>query len=249
MDYSTFFSQGEGAHKKTGKNVFYSLGHDDAYPDVYYSDKKDLFYDIECLMFPDHCRRGVREDTNLSIEIRRKKMGDFVFVLGGDCLITDKIAELFEKEGFTGYELREVDVANKVLPFKLWQIFVVGKAKIHADCGMKEVYHCKYCDFIAHRGFSDSTGIIIDESTWNGSDFFMMEEYGYVFVTERVKKVIEDYKLTGALLVPSTELRCDETLKYDQNWTKKQWKEYFENEDKKKLDWTLRRWKKYFESP
>jgi hypothetical protein len=117
-----------------------------------------------------------------------------------------------------------------VLPFKLWQIIVVGKAQIHPDSGVREIYRCEHCDLVRHRAFNDSTGIIIDENSWDGSDFFMMEVYGYVFVTERVKKVIEEHKLTGVELTPSTELRYGDFVKFDQDWTKEQWKEYFENE-------------------
>ena len=219
----------EQEKQRQSNNVFYRLGHDDAYPDVWYNSKKDHFYGVKCPVFSGHSRAG-RNDENLSIVIKRKKMGDFVYTAFCDWLITDKTAEIFEKEGLTGYKLREVDVANKVLPFKLLEIIVLGKAQIHPDSGVREIYRCEHCDLVMHRAFNDSTGIIIDENSWDGSDFFMMEVYGYVFVTERVKKVIEEHKLTGVELTPSTELRYGDFVKFDQDWTKEQWKEYFENE-------------------
>jgi hypothetical protein len=172
-----------------------------------------------------------RNDENLSIVIKRKKMGDFVSTPFSDWLITDKTAEIFENEGLTGYKLREVDVSNKVLPFKLWQIMVLGKAKITPDSGMKEIYRCDYCGLVKRGVSNDKTGIIIDENTWDGSDFFRIEQNKIViFVTEKVRKVINDYKLTGVLLVPSTEIKLGHSLTDDdKNWSKEQWKEYYED--------------------
>jgi hypothetical protein len=158
-------------------------------------------------------------------------MGDFVSTVFSDWLITDMIADLFEKQRLTGYKLREVDISNKVLPFKLWEIVVIGRANIHSDSGMKVIYQCEHCGLVMHGASNESTGIIIDKKTWDGSDFFELEESRrVVFVTEKVKKVIDDHKLTGVLLVPSTELRLGySSANVDQNWSTKQWKEYFEH--------------------
>ena len=212
--------------------MFYTIVFDDEYPDVWYNSKKDHFYTVECPVFPDHIR-GERNDESLSIEIKRKKMGDFIFTPFCDCLITDKTAELFEKEGLTGYKLREVDVSNKVLPFKLWEIRVLGKAKITPDSGMKEIYRCEHCDLVMYGVSNDKTGAVIDESTWDGSDFFRIEQNQIIiFVTEKVKNVIDDHKLTGVFLVPSTELQLGYSeTDDDKNWSKEQWKEYFEEVD------------------
>jgi hypothetical protein len=209
--------------------MFYRLDFDDQYPDVWYNSKKELHKSVICPVFPGH-NRVERNEEKLSVEIKRKKMGDFVLIVGSGWLVTDRVSEIFEKERLTGYQLQEVDVCNKVLPFKLWQIIVVGKAKIHPDSGVREIYRCEHCDLVMHKAFNDSTGIIIDENSWDGSDFFTTEEYElFFFVTERVKKVIEEYKLKGVALTPSTELRYgDFESKFDQDWTKEQWKEYFE---------------------
>jgi len=222
----------EKLKNRQSNKVFYQLHYDDKYPDVWFNSKKIQFSMIECSMFPDH-NRGERKNENLSIEIKRMKMGDLVSTPFSDWLITDKTAEIFEKEGLTGYKLREVDVSNKVLPFKLWEIMVVGRAKITPDSGMKEIYRCEHCNLVMYGVSNDKTGIVIDENTWDGSDFFRIKENQIaIFVTEKVKKVINDHKLTGAYLVPSTELQLGYSeTEDDKNWSKEQWKEYFEEKD------------------
>ena len=209
--------------------IFYKLKIDDKYPCPWYNDKVDHFDRVICPKHPGH-QRGVRNEHPLSIEIKKFKFGDFVSTVYSDWLITDRVAEIFESNHLTGYELRPVDVCNATLPFPLWEIVVTGKAEPHPDSGIKEIYRCEYCGSIKRRAFNDSTGIIIDEATWDGSDFFRIEAYPkYIFVVEKVKKIIEEYHLAGTLLIPSTELRV-RSLKYDQDWTKEQWKEYFERD-------------------
>ena len=210
--------------------MFYSLEEDDEYPVVEYDDDKDLFREVECPVFQDHIRME-RNDENLSIVLKRKKMGDFVSTADSDWLIPDKTADLFKKHNLSGYKLREVDVSNKVLPFKLWEIIVVSKAKVHPDSGMKKIFSCEHCGAVIYGASDENTGIIIDESEWDGSDFFTVEENeNYIFVTNRVKKIIEDNKLTGVLLVPSTDLSFGYAPPgTDRNWSIEQWNEYFKS--------------------
>jgi len=203
---------------------------DDQYPEVWYNSKIDHFRSIDCPVFPGHAR-AKRNDSNLSIEIKRKKMGDFVSTVYSDWLITDKTAELFKKLKLTGYKLRNVNISNKIVPFELWEFIVVGKAKIHSDSGVKELYHCEHCDLFVRGTSCDSKGVIIDESTWDGSDFFSIEEKDTcVLVTEKVKKIFDIHKLTGILLVPCTEYYLDDIFDSNNNeWSKEQWKEFYES--------------------
>jgi hypothetical protein len=78
--------------------------------------------------------------------------------------------------------------------------------------------------------FNDDVGIKIAENSWDGSDFFETEEYCVTnLISEKVKKIIDDHKLKGAMLIPGADydgLELDSWL--DRNWTAEQWKEYFE---------------------
>ena len=209
--------------------MFYILDSDNKYPDVWYNERKVPFSRVDCPVFSGHSRAEKNND-NISIEIKRKKMGDFVSTVFSDWLITERTAVIFEKQQLTGYKLREVDISNKVLPFKLWEIIAVGKAKIHPDSGLKELYRCEHCGLVIHGHSNNNIGIKIDISTWDGCDFFNIEEnQTCVFVSENVKKVVGDHRLTGVLFLPSTELSLGYTFTdADQNWTKEQWRKHFE---------------------
>jgi hypothetical protein len=210
--------------------TFYKLEHDRKYKSVWYNNTEKHFNDVECPVFPRH-RRVKKNDENLSVLIKGKKMRDFVFTAYDDLLITDKTAQIFEEHRLTGYKLREVEVANKKLPFKLWQVIVVGKAKLHPDVGMKEVYRCEHCNYASHVAFNSDVGIKIAENSWDSSGFFDTEEYHFTnLVSEKVKKIIDDRKLTGALLIPGANFSYND-FTYDifnRNWTAEQWKEFFE---------------------
>jgi hypothetical protein len=191
--------------------IFCKMNRDDQYPSVWYNDRVDHFDTVICPRHPEH-RRAPRNDRALSIEIKKNKLGDFVPTVYGDWLITDTLAYIFKKNNLTGYKLRPVDVCNRELPFKLWELMVVGKGgDAHPDSGITLAYHCEHCGRKKYYAFKNSTGIIVDENNWDGSDFFTVTAYPkYVFVTEKVKGIIEKNRLKGVVLIPSTELRREE---------------------------------------
>ncbi|MCL2048797.1 MAG: hypothetical protein FWG87_08725 [Defluviitaleaceae bacterium] len=71
--------------------VFYLLRHDESYPRIWYNDDASPFETIICPKHKWH-QRGVRnENLNLSILVKKKKLGDFVSTVYSDWLITDKV--------------------------------------------------------------------------------------------------------------------------------------------------------------
>ena len=212
--------------------VFYSLERDDRYPDVWYNSKVKHFKKVVCPQYNGHQRGARDEGAGLSVEVKKKKIGDLVSTVYSDWLITDRVAALFKGHGLTGYTLKPVDVCNMTLPYKLWELVATGKADYDPACGIKEIYRCEYCGVICRRHYSDSTGIMIDGASWDGNDFFIIEPYPkFIFTTEKVKELIEGERLKGGALILSTELRHGGNMMlYDEDYTKEQWKEYFERD-------------------
>ena len=55
-------------------------------------------------------------------------------------------------------------------------------------------------------GMGDRMGLYFDESSWDGSDFFCPEgENMWMFATERVKNLFEEYMIKGFEFTPLTE--------------------------------------------
>jgi len=91
----------------------------------------------------------------------------------------------------------------------LRELIITGKGgEPHPDCGMFLKYKCNHCNRTIYTGFSNETGLIVDESNWDGSDFFTVYPLPlFYLVTENVKKVIESHNLKGIKLIKSTDLR------------------------------------------
>ena len=187
---------------------FYKLKYDEKYPNAWYNDKVDIFLSIKCPVYDGHQRAKRNRDQNLSIEIKKPKMGDFVTTVFSDWLITDRVAEIFEKNKLTGYNLRPVDICNYKFDFSLWELNVTGTAgKAHPDSGIFIEEYCGYCNNIKFSPIKKGTGIIINENTWDGSDIFTIEEFWkFIFVTDKVKEIIEQNKFKGVLFIKPNEL-------------------------------------------
>lgn len=195
--------------------MFYELEKDDRYPNVWYSDSDDFdpFIAIKCPKYPEH-QRGKRDiNVNLWIDIKKPKMGDFVSTVYSDWLITDRVAEIFKAHNLTGYKLHPVKVCNKTLDFNLWELVITGSAgRAHPDSGLNLRLHCEYCGLTRYTPIKKGLGIIVNEESWDGSDFFtIIEYYKYILITEKVKKIIEENNLKGVRLVLPSELEIDET--------------------------------------
>ncbi|MCM1564675.1 MAG: hypothetical protein NC238_01725 [Dehalobacter sp.] len=194
--------------------MFYVLRKDDRYPNVWYSDDDafDPFIGVKCPKFPGH-QRGERDiNVNLWIDIKKPKMGDFVATVYSDWLITDRVVAIFKEQNLTGYELHPVKICNKKLGFNLWELVVTASAgKAHPDSGIYVKEHCEYCGSTVYSPIKKGVGIIVDETRWDGSDFFtIIEYYKYVLITEKVKKIIEENNLKGVRVASPSELGIDE---------------------------------------
>lgn len=191
--------------------MFFNLQRDDTYPDVWYDDSVDHFKSIICPIEPLH-QRGERSAYTLSVVLKSPKIGDFISTVYSDWLITDKVAEVFQQQELTGYELRPVDVRNKVLPFRLWELFITGKGgKADTTSGIYTKRKCETCGSTVYSAVKKGVGIVVDKTQWDGSDFFAVTEYPkFALVNEKVKKIVRENRFTGVKFIPSDELGWDE---------------------------------------
>jgi hypothetical protein len=167
---------------------------------------------IRCPVHPEHQRAGKRIG-NLVVVLPSEKVGDFVWTWYSDCLITEKVLNLFREAGITGFTVKPVEIKPKTekghLLTKsrvLWELVVTGKGG-DADprSGIRLVYTCPHCGMIRYSSFQD--GIIVDEQTWDGSDFFTVTGYPkFILVTERAKDLIVEHGLTNCALIRSQDL-------------------------------------------
>ena len=189
--------------------VFYKLGY-----------KKELCVELglgndwEGILCPkdEGHRRAGRRITELKLKLLSPCIVDFSWTFLADIVVTDRVIQVLRKEGLTGFEtkpttivstLKAVDVQK--LP-KFWEFIVTGTGgHAHPDSGIRLKWECKACATERYSAYEH--GIIVDETKWDGTDFFSVVEYPkYILITERAKKVIEDHNLTNVKFTPSHEL-------------------------------------------
>lgn len=156
-----------------------------------------------------------RRVKDLIVEINGKRLPDIAWAGPGECIIQDHVLQMFQKEGFTGFEVRPVHARRRSrgkstdtspLP-KLWELVITGWGGIGTpESGVQLLEKCE-CSFMKYKVFDDPLKLI-DESQWDGSDFFMVWPMPlYKFVTDRVAQFIRSNKLKGVELVALADMK------------------------------------------
>ena len=187
--------------------MFYSFEQAKGYKNVWYNQKYVHSEVIHCPKYPGH-QRGHRIARSLHVEFKSKKKADIYETSYSNWLIPDKVAEAFTDAGLPGCEFRPVDFVGIDLSGNLWELVATGTAgQPDPVCGMDFVRRCEYCGSTQYRHFRESTGLMVDENNWDGSDFFTVIPLPMILLaTKRVKEIIKKNKFKGATLIPTTEL-------------------------------------------
>ncbi|MEW6104543.1 MAG: double-CXXCG motif protein [bacterium] len=166
-------------------------------------------------------RKKEGDEAILTIDIPSPKMLEQDFLCTDyewDYIIPERVAQLFKEAGFTGYELKPVRIneikrLRKPMPIPtLWELVIKGFAGIpHPDSGIRLKSWCKECGYLRFLVPFPKSPHLIDTSLWDGSDFFWVcPLQKYIFVTERVKDVIEGNGLKGCRFIPMEEVKLPE---------------------------------------
>lgn len=119
-------------------------------------------------------------------------------------LINDRVFNLLTKRGITGWTTYPVVVYGKD------NIEITGYhgLAVTGRCGPIDDKKSKWVKAPAKIGdgkVSVRYGYFFDEKTWDGSDLFLPPESGVVFVTEKVKDLFKEEKVSNVDFIKSTE--------------------------------------------
>jgi hypothetical protein len=163
---------------------------------------------IKCPLNEGHQRPGDRL-TNLSIALPGIDVQDIVWTWVGNCLLTDRVLELFRAAGFSGFKVKPVKAAFKrgvKVPPSLWELVVTGSGGIAPpESGVRLLEHCDACNLHYYSICTKPENLIVP-SQWDGSDFFWVWPVGATFVTNRVADLIRENKISGVVLKRPSEL-------------------------------------------
>ena len=168
---------------------------------------------ITCPVNPQHNRAADRASV-LCLIISTPYFGDFTWTWQDECIITDRVLNLFRQAQFTGFNVRPVIIErintksrrnSEVMP-KLWELVHFGKGGDPLSVsGVRLIYKCPACGL--QRYSSYSKGLQIDKKQWDGSDFFSVNSYPkLILVSERVKDFIITNNLNNCFLTPSEQM-------------------------------------------
>jgi len=130
-----------------------------------------------------------------------------------DIVITDHACEILRSAKLTGFDVCPVDVGRiperldgRKFP-RLWELVIEGRGgPAHKKSGIVKKDQCAECEFVEYSAFKH--GIVVDPSTYDGSDFFSVAEYPrYVLVNEHAKSVIETHRMTNVAFLDSAKLK------------------------------------------
>jgi hypothetical protein len=167
---------------------------------------------IVCPMDPGHQRAG-RRLTDLFVDILSWNVVDFSRTMLSDVVITDHALDVLRSAELTGFSVKPIRVSTVPAGVKgsdiprLWEFVPTGTAgAAHKDSGIVELRRCDGCGLVQYSAYKN--GILVDQETYDGSDFFTVIEYPkYILASPRAKSVIETNRLSNVGFVESSKLR------------------------------------------
>jgi hypothetical protein len=167
---------------------------------------------LVCAKHKGHQRAG-RRLTELSLDVLSWNVQDFSRTMLGDIVVSQHALDALRNASLSGFAVKPVSLSSypagvdsSKLP-RLWEFIILGRGgHAHRDSGIVVLRKCGECHLVEYSAFEN--GIVIDPSSYDGSDFFAVAEYPkYMLVSERAKSVIESSRLTNVRLVDSRTLK------------------------------------------
>ncbi len=180
---------------------------------------------IRCSKYPEHQRSGERIG-DLEIILPNQDIGDFVWTWYSECLARTHVISALQEKRCTGFDFSPVRIKTETENGKLIrnlpvlnEIVVTGKGgDSDPNSGIKIIYRCPVCHMTVYSSYRN--GIIVDESNWDGSDFFTVSGYPkYILVTEKVKNIIIESGFTNCALIQSNELEWKSGIRPEDRYT------------------------------
>lgn len=129
-------------------------------------------------------------------------VNDFIHPFPGIIWIKRTVMDALQDAKVTGVDFSPVELYNKKIkerkskPDDLWELVVNGKAWRKGSC-LEAIRECKKC---TRKSFPDPEYLDVDETTWDGSDFLILDlNPNIVIVTEKVQRILGQVGFTNYL--------------------------------------------------
>jgi len=156
-----------------------------------------------CPQRPEHAIRS-RWARPLKVVAPIRNMTDFEWTVYGDVIVSNRIADSFRREGFSGVQFLPIEFHTSTeTPFGRESVELRvngwgGKAPI--DSGIHEIERCICCGRRVFSGYTRPEKLF-NMKDWDRSDLFLIWPLPrYIMVTGRVRDFILDTGFTGVRL-------------------------------------------------
>lgn len=139
-------------------------------------------------------------------KVLSREIPDFLHRFPGQLIVRTKVVEALERAKLTGFQPVRVQTYwseqlhhFQMEPPSLFELVVTGVAW-RVDSDLKRLTACQHCGRLI---FPDPDWLVVDESRWDGSDFFHVDRNPNIaLVTERVCEVLAEHDFTNYACLP-----------------------------------------------
>lgn len=123
--------------------------------------------------------------------------------------ISARVAQLLTENGITGWSTYPVTIfGRKGNPVPGYSGFSVIGPMVHWDRSRSRIVD-KPPPTPRGQGYQAYRGIYFDESQWDGSDFFLLQDFNFTLVTAKVARLFKRERVYNVRLTPLPEVEVD----------------------------------------
>ncbi|MBK7140494.1 MAG: hypothetical protein IPH75_00265 [bacterium] len=157
---------------------------------------------------------GYYREGTIYLILPSTKVPPIFWTWASECVITEQVAELFDRENVTGYRLEKVVATGVRRGSKdlstvppLYELIVTGWGGMASPAsGVKLVHKCGGCGYTKFSGVKDPAKLI-DITQWDESDLFIIWPMPkYYLISPRLKQILKRNHLRQFKLVPPDQL-------------------------------------------
>jgi hypothetical protein len=160
----------------------------------------------------------VRQIQDISLELYGTTLFDFVWMDSPGVLVSWSMMNLLKQSGLNGFTFRNVNiiawwrddpVTGEIVDWlereeapPLYQLVILGKGgSILPKNQVKVQSACSECGAAEYEFLKE--GVLVDQSQWDGSDIFTLNELGWTFITEKFLKFLVENHIHNYTAIPS----------------------------------------------
>jgi hypothetical protein len=160
----------------------------------------------------------VQQTQDINLELHRANLLDFVWADSAEIFVSTSLMNLLQHSGLSGFTFRSVNIVawwredpatHEIINWleredapPLYQLVIVGKGGSVLPQNQVQVESlCSECGAADYEFLT--AGILVDQSQWDGSDIFTLNELGWTFMTEKFLRFLVENHIQNYTAIPS----------------------------------------------